>query len=248
MQVQVRLYGQLSDLSDGRELSVPVGAPRSVKDLVESVGVPHPEIALLVVDDVPVGFDHPVVGGERVAVYPPFASLDLDGVTTVWPAPIAPRFVLDVHLGTLTRRLRVLGFDSWYRSDATDTDLADVAVADRRILLTRDRGLLMRRVIVHGYCPRSDDPDEQLAEVARRYDLADDIAPLTRCARCNGALEPVDPGSVHDEVPPRTRIAFRTFARCTVCQRVYWRGAHHGALLRIIRGVSAEGGAATGMS
>jgi uncharacterized protein len=140
VRIRVRFYAELADLAGDAEVAAPFGEPRSVKDLIEALGVPHPEVALVVVDDEPVGFDHLLTGGEHVAVFPPFHGIDLDGVTTVAPPPIEPRFVLDVHLGTLTRRLRLLGFDCWYRTDADDDELAAVAVEDDRILLTRDRG------------------------------------------------------------------------------------------------------------
>jgi uncharacterized protein len=230
MHVEVRLYAALADLAGAAHVHVPVGAPRSVKDLVEAVGVPHPEVSLIVVDGSPVGFDHQVAGGERVAVYPPFRQLDLTGVTTVAPGPRPPRFVLDVHLGTLTRRLRTLGFDCWYRSDADDVELATVAVDEERILLTRDRGLLMRREITHGYCPRSDDPELQLLEVVDRYGLAPRARPFSRCVRCNGELAHAEPHEVHAEIPPRIRREHDTFTRCRDCRRVYWPGSHRSAM------------------
>lgn len=227
VRITLRAYAELVDLLDEAEVEVPVGAPRSVKDLVEAVGIPHPEIALLVVDDEPVGFDHRLTGGERVAAYPPFHDLAVEPSVSLWPDPPEPRrFVLDVHLGTLARRLRLLGFDSWYANDADDTLLARVAVTEGRILLTRDRGLLMRRSIVHGYCPRSDHPEEQAIEVARRYGLASRQAPLSRCVQCNGELEAVDKAEVVDDLPPRTRVEFDRFARCRACGQVYWPGSH----------------------
>jgi uncharacterized protein len=226
VRIRVRFYAELADLAGDAEVAAPFGEPRSVKDLIEALGVPHPEVALVVVDDEPVGFDHLLTGGEHVAVFPSFHGIDLDGVTTVAPPPIEPRFVLDVHLGTLTRRLRLLGFDCWYRTDADDDELAAVAVEDDRILLTRDRGLLMRRVITHGYCPRSDDPELQALEVIRRFDLVPSMAPLTRCVNCNGGLTPVDKAEVFDRLPPRTRAAFDDFARCDACGQVYWPGSH----------------------
>jgi uncharacterized protein len=235
VRIEVRVYGDLVDLTGEVELSVPVGRARSVKDLVESVGVPHPEIGLLVVDGDAVGFDHLVDGGARVAVCPPFHDLHLAAGQGLWPPPPDPRrFVLDVHLGTLARRLRLLGFDTWYRTEADDLELADVAVSDARILLTRDRELLMRRVIVHGYLPRSDDPDDQLAEVVRRYRLAGRTAPLTRCVPCNGELTPVPKAEVIDLVPPRTRVEHDTFVRCRSCGQVYWPGSHLGRIGRLV--------------
>ncbi len=226
MRIDVRFYGDLATLADAAAMTAPVGEPRSVKDLIESLGVPHPEVALIVVDDQPVGFDHLVVGGERIAVYPPFHELPLSGVTTVEPEPIEPRFVLDVHLGTLTRRLRLLGFDCWYRTDTDDAELARVAVDQDRILLTRDRQLLMRRAITHGYCPRSPDPDTQALEVVRRYRLGHRMTPHTRCVNCNGELVEVPKATVIDELPPATREAFDDFARCDDCGQVYWPGTH----------------------
>ena len=228
--VDIRFYADLAALAGEVEVAVPIGAPRSVKDAVESCGVPHPEVAVLLVDSQPVDFDHRVVGGERIAVFPPFRSIELSGVTTVEPAPVAPRFVLDVHLGTLTRRLRLLGFDCWYRTEADDHELAEVAVAEQRILLTRDRGLLMRRVISHGYCPRSNDPDRQALEVRRRYDLDEQLAPWTRCVPCNGLLRRVSRDEVLEQLPPRTRREFDRFSRCESCGQVYWPGSHVDAM------------------
>ena len=241
--VVIRLYADLVDLVGDEEVAVPVGAKRSVKDLIESIGVPHPEVALILVDGVPVDFDHLVHGGERVAVYPPFRRLDLDGVTTVVPPPAEPRFVADVHLGTLARRLRLLGFDTWYRSDADDEQLADVSAEEARILLTRDRGLLMRRVITHGYCPRSDDPQLQALEVIHRYELATKVSPFSRCINCNGELEPVDKEEVVDQLPPATRKEHDRFTRCRQCGQVYWPGTHKDALRDVVADLRTAGDA-----
>ena len=240
MRIDVRFYGDLADLAGEALVTAPMGEPRSVKDLIESVGVPHPEVALILVDDQPVDFDHLVVGGERVAVYPPFHELAPSSAVSVLPDPIAPRFVLDVHLGTLTRRLRLLGFDCWYRNDTEDAELAQVAVEEQRILLTRDRQLLMRRVIAHGYGPRSSDPDTQALEVIRRYDLAARIAPFSRCVNCNGEVAPVAKVDVIDELPSRTREAFDDFVRCCGCRQVYWPGSHLEAVDGFLSRVRSE--------
>lgn len=225
----LRVYAELRDFVDadaeGR-IEVPIGAPRSVKDVVESAGVPHPEVALLLVDDVSVDFAHLIRGGERIAVFPFFHALDVTQVSRVKPPAPPPRFVCDVHLGTLSRRLRLLGFDTSYRTDADDDELAAVAVGEQRILLTRDRELLMRKVITHGYCPRSDDPDVQAAEVVHRFRLAGAIEPLSRCARCNGTLHEVDKPEVLHLLPPRTRTEHDRFSQCLECGQVYWPGSH----------------------
>jgi uncharacterized protein len=241
--ITVRAYAGLVDLLGTPELTVAFGTPRSVKDLLESVGIPHVELDLIVVDGTPVGFEHRLTGGERVAAYPPFDELAdaVDG-RRVWPTPPDPRrFVLDVHLGTLTRRLRLLGFDCWYRTDADDGLLATVAEDDGRILLSRDRQLLMRRTIEHGYLPRADDPDRQLTEVIRRYDLGPRVRPMTRCVPCNGPLAPVDKAEVADDLPPGTRRTIDTFARCRDCGQVFWPGAHADAIDTILDRATLSG-------
>jgi uncharacterized protein len=236
MPTMLRFHGDLAALArlpHGEGATVATPQRRSVKDLIESCGVPHTEVAHLTVDGVPVGFGHPIVGGERVVVYPPDALPDAlpSGAASVLPSDPPRGFVCDVHLGTLARRLRLLGFDTWYANDATDVTLVEIATSGTgRVLLTRDRGLLSRRVVVHGFLPRSDDPDRQLLEVVRRFGLDRDAAPLTRCVRCNELLEPVTPGEVDEEVPPRSRRAFDRFARCRGCRQVYWPGSHLDAL------------------
>lgn len=229
--VSLRLYAELAELAGSDRHLVPVPTPRTVKDLIESVGVPHVEIALVLCDGTPVGFDHRVRGGERVSALPPLRHLGHEGAPTAAPAPPrVPRFVCDVHLGTLARRLRLLGFDTLYDNSWDDDQLAHLAAEEGRILLSRDRGLLKRRVVTHGYLPRSDDPDEQALEVLRRYRLDAELAPSTRCVPCNGRLEPVARDEVLDRIPPRTRAAIDSYARCVDCAQLYWPGSHRDAL------------------
>lgn len=231
----MQLHGSLVELARGGRHRVPGGAPRSVKDLIESLGVPHTEVAAVTVDADGVDLGDQVSGGEMVVVLPPEAPAAREVGRWLLPVPPEPRrFVLDVHLGALARRLRLLGFDSWYRTAADDHLLAEVAVAEQRILLTRDRQLLMRRVIVHGYCPRADLPDQQLTETSERYGLGARAQPLTRCARCNAALVRVPASEVDRQVPARTRRTFDRYARCEGCGQVYWPGAHLDALERIL--------------
>lgn len=199
----------------------------SVKDMIEAFGVPHPEVELIVVNGESVGFDHLVRDGDRIAVYPMFESFDVSRELKVRPSPLRTmRFVLDVHLGTLARYLRLCGFDVLYRNDYGDEALARISAGDRRILLTRDRNLLKRRIVTHGYCVRRDDPREQLAEIFRRFDLAGSATPFTRCARCNGLLQDVDKADVEHRLEPLTRKYYETFRQCADCGRVYWRGSH----------------------
>ena len=241
----VRFYAELNDFLPPARRQAPVVAPcaerASVKDLIEALGVPHPEVDLVVVDGEPVDFSYLVRDGDRIGVYPPFTTLDVTPLARVRPAPLPePRFVLDTHLGKLAAYLRMLGFDTRYRNDADDEELARVAGGEQRILLTRDLGLLKRRAVIHGYFVRETDPWRQVVEVLRRFDLFGALAPLQRCLHCNGLLAPVDKGRVLDRLPPRTRQYYDEFRLCEGCDRVYWPGSHYQRMLRSIERVRQQ--------
>jgi uncharacterized protein with PIN domain len=210
------------------------GTP-SVKDTIEALGVPHTEIDLILVDGRSVGFDHVLRGGERVAVYPMFERLDISPVIRLRPAPLrVTRFVADVHLGTLARHLRLLGFDTRWRNDLTDEAIIETARAERRIILTRDRGILRDGRVTHGYWLRATEPAAQLEEVVRALDLGAAIRPYTRCLECNGRVEPLPRRRAALLVPLQVFLAFRDFTRCEDCGRVYWPGSHQTRLERVV--------------
>lgn len=234
--VTVRFYQELNDFvapgSRGRPIDIP-RTPRTVRDLIQSLGVPHTEVDLVLVNGRSTGFDENLADGDFVSVYPVFESLDIASVTHVRPAPLRePRFVLDVHLGALARLLRMLGFDSAWDRQARDQDLARQAAADRRTLLSRDRGLLMRTAVTHGYCVRSTEPQAQAVEVVRRFDLAAASRPFTRCLRCNRQLEPLSTPPA--TVAPAVRASEARFERCPACGRTYWRGSHWRSMLHTV--------------
>lgn len=213
----------------------------SVKDMIEALGVPHAEVELILADGESVGFDHIVRDGERVAVYPMFESLDVSGELRVRSEPLrALRFVLDTHLGTLARYLRLCGLDSLYRNDYADAELAEISAAEGRVLLTRDRDVLKRRIVTRGYWVRHDRPRDQLPEVIARFDLYHALAPFTRCPRCNGLLEDVDKAAIVDRLEPLTRRHYDRFRICADCGQIYWRGSHVQRIERLIEKVGSE--------
>src|SRR4051812_21273038 len=182
--VDVRVYAELNDFfpreSRGLTLRRPVRPHQTVKDVLEATGIPHTEVDLIVVNGKAQGFTHRPAPGDRIAAYPMFESLDIGSTARLRPVPLRDtRFVVDVNLGRLARLLRLLGFDVWWTSDADDETLVDVSLAERRILLTRDRGLLKRRVVTQGVFVHSDDPQAQTVEVIRRLDLGERLAPFT---------------------------------------------------------------------
>jgi uncharacterized protein with PIN domain len=240
------VYGELGDFllwaDRGHDLVRPAPGAPTAKDVVEAIGVPHPEVDLIVVDGEPAGFGHRVAPGERIAVYPRFATIEPSHAERLVPeARPDERFVLDGHLGRLARWLRLLGVDTWYRNDAPDPELAQVSADEDRTLLTRDVGLLKRAVVRRGRWVRAIAPRAQVVEVLRRYPLGSPTAvPFSRCLACNGELVAVDKADVAGLVPPRSYEAFDDFRRCPRCGRAYWPGSHHDRLSALVDEVLEE--------
>lgn len=208
----------------------------SLGHVVESLGVPLTEVGALLVDgrETPTGYVPR--DGDTVEVRA-FAR------PQALPDGAPPRFLLDVHLGTLARRLRLLGVDTAYES----TDIGDPALASRsarecRVLLSRDRGLLRRRELFAGAYVYSHQPDEQLSEVLARF--RPQLAPWTRCTACNGALRDAGKEAVREHLAHGTERSYDVFAQCAACGRVYWRGAHHARLEAIVTKAVRESGGA----
>jgi len=236
---QFRFYEELNDfLPPGRrraDFAYSVAGTRSVKDAIEAIGVPHTEIDLILVDGKSVGFDRVLRGGERVAVYPVFERLDIAPLQHLRPRPLRdPRFVLDTHLGKLARHLRMAGFDCLYRNDYRDSELITTAVAEHRIILTRDKGLLKQRLVTHGYFVRHTESEEQLREVVRALQLDTALRPFTRCRECNAELREVPKAEVLERLPEKVRGAYERFQLCPGCGRIYWEGTHYARLRRLL--------------
>ena len=214
-----------------------------VKDIIESFGVPHTEVELIVANGESVPFSYVVRDGDRIAIYPMFESFDITPELKVRREVLRePRFVLDVHLGRLAAYLRMLGFDAIYGNSASDPELVRVSAGEQRILLTRDRGLLKHGAVTHGYQVRQTDSRRQLAEVVERFDLARAMRPFTRCMACNGALAQVPKEQVRSLLPPRTAAAYEDFLQCTGCARPYWKGPHYRRMQRLVNELTLNDG------
>lgn len=208
----------------------------AIKDVIEAIGVPHTEVDLILVDGESVDFSYPLVDGARVSVYPMFEALDITPLLRVRPRPLrTSRFLLDAHLGGLARYLRLLGFDTWYRNDYDDAELARICQSERRILLTRDRGLLKRGAVTRGYYVRETQPLRQTREVLRRFDLYRVARPFRRCLHCNGEIKAVNKQEILDRLEPKTDRYFNHFWRCEDCQRIYWHGSHYERMQRQVQ-------------
>lgn len=238
-EVVFRFYAELNDFLPRERRQVEFWLPYTprvtVKHLIESLGVPHTEVDLILVNGEPAGFDYQVENGDRVSVYPVFETFNIASLSRLHPQPLRnPCFVLDAHLGRLAAYLRMLGFDTLYRNDFSDESLATISVNEGRILLTRDRGLLKRKEISRGYCVRSTEPLEQAGEILHRFDLSGNLHPFSRCMRCNGLLRNAPKTEVALFLQLRTSQYFDEFYRCESCGQVYWKGSHYLRMLKII--------------
>jgi uncharacterized protein len=237
-----RLYGSLNDFLPAHRRQVrfrhAFKGGVSVKDMIESLGAPHTEVDLILVNGRPVDFSYLVAAGDDFAVYPAFHSVDISPLIHLIPPPPQPaRFVLDAHLGRLAAYLRLLGFDALYRNDFPDEELAAISSSQERILLTRDRGLLKRREVQHGYCLRTTVSRRQIIEVITYYRLFRQLAPFTHCVHCNGLLSPVPKEDVAERLLPHTRENYHDFHVCAGCGQIYWQGSHAVALHRLLADV-----------
>jgi uncharacterized protein len=232
--VRVRLAEPLRFfLAVGRrhgEVDVVAGSASSLLHIVESLGVPRTEIGELRIAGRVASPDERPRDGDLVEVSPVLRPQRVPD----------PRFVVDVHLGTLARRMRLLGIDVAYRNDASDPELAAQAAAEGRILLTKDRGLLRRRAVPVGAYVRGSRPADQLRDVLERFDPP--LAPWTRCPACNGVLEAVPEHVVRHRLEEGTRRSYHDFSRCVDCGRPYWRGAHAQRLEAIVAEAMADRG------
>jgi uncharacterized protein with PIN domain/sulfur carrier protein ThiS len=227
-----RFYEELNDFlapqRRRREFELRCAEAATVKNAIESVGVPHTEVELILVDGESVDFAHRVCEGDRISVYPVFEAFDVSPLLRLRPAPLRhPRFIADAQLGGLARLLRMLGFDTLFDNHAVDADIRSRAAAEHRIILTRDRQLLICRDVTHGCYVHALQPPQQLREVVERLQLAGQSAPFTRCLCCNEPLQPVDKLQVLERLPPAVAAGQEAFKRCPVCERVYWPGDHY---------------------
>jgi uncharacterized protein with PIN domain len=220
---------------------------RSVKDLIESIGVPHTEVDVIIVNDKSVDFSYLVQHGGHIDVFPAMNSSDIEQLSVSPlthnqpPTLQPPRFVLDVHLGRLAGYLRMLGFDCLYRNDYDDPELAAISADENRILLTCDRRLLMRKQVEYGYFVHARQPKQQLQEVLSHFALYDQVQPFGRCMHCNGRILTVAKNDIEEQLLEKTKKYHDEFFRCDSCQKIYWEGSHYDRMKTMIDDISSAG-------
>jgi uncharacterized protein with PIN domain/sulfur carrier protein ThiS len=208
----------------------------SVKDLIESLGIPHTEIDLILVNGKSVGFKYKIKDGDDISVYPVFESFDILDVQHLRPRPLRkPKFVADVHLGRLTKYLRMMGLDVLYKNNFNDDEIVQLSLKEKRAILTKDRGILKRNEVTHGYFVRSTKLEEQVKEVLKRFDLQKEIKEFSRCIECNELLKLVKKEEVINHLPPKVSHSQNEFYICPACNKIYWKGTHYQRMLSFIK-------------
>ena len=138
-----------------------------------------------------------------------------------------PKFLADENVGKLGRWLRILGYDVAYQSPALDAQLALKALRENRVILTRDREFVERRMVERYLLLTSQDPIEQLKQVIQTFGLKlDRNSFFTRCLDCNTAIESVPKAEVQSVVPEYVYRTQDQFHRCPTCNKLFWAGSH----------------------
>lgn len=201
----------------------------TLKNAIEALGVPHTEVGAITVNGEPATLQRAVRDGDAIDV----AAYRYDG-----SQPLA--FLADAHLGGLARFLRMLGFDTLHDQRWPDAQIRRIAHEDSRILLSRDRGLLMCREVARGCYVRAIRVEAQLAEVASRYGLSDEARPFTLCLCCNVALENLPKRAAAGRVPDRVLELYERFTHCSACGRIYWPGTHYERMSKALQSVRQQ--------
>jgi len=242
-QVWFRFYEELNDFLPSFKRKIQFaysfkGNP-SVKDAIEALGVPHVEVDMIIANGKPVDFSYNIKSEDKISVYPVFESLDLSNVSPLREKPLRLiKFIMDVHLGRLSKYLRLCGFDTFFDTGLNDVEIIDLSLKEHRIILTRDRGLLKNKRVTHGYWIRSSNPVGQIKEVLQRFDLKNSLNPFIRCLECNGMIEDVNKDEIKDRLPQKTKDFYTEFRRCKVCGNIYWEGSHYERMKKFILTIS----------
>ena len=147
------------------------------------------------------------------------------------------KFIVDHNVAKLARWLRMMGYDATVFDQPDDWQMIRTALAENRIIITKDTGVVKRRVITSGklraLLVSSDEPEKQIQQVIETFQL-DSSKPLSLCLECNIPLVVVNREDIKDRVPPYVYQTKSQFVECPVCHRVYWQGTHWAAMTRTL--------------
>lgn len=225
-----RFHGNLNDFLANHHrneaIEVSFNGRPSVKDVIESLGVPHVEVDEIRVNGIVL---------QSKSLLPDRCWVEAFPIQQPVSGNNEHRFVVDVHLGKLAKALRILGFDTYYRNDLNSKEIVSLAQYEHRIVLTRSIPLLKHKLIEYGYWLRSEYPSVQLEEVILRFGLEQECKPFRRCLECNGIIRAVPKGNIIHLLEPRTVRYFNEFFQCSNCGKVYWKGSHFDRMQGLIK-------------
>lgn len=208
------------------EIIYPLEQKTSIKHIIESLGVPHTEIGKIIAEDNEVNFNYIPVNSQKVTLLPIIPPFDVTKPSLLRPEPLQQiSFVVDVNVGKLALLLRMLGLDAEYSPKFLDKDI--LSFCEKRIVLSKDIGLLECKQIIFGRHVRSVYPDDQLVEIIKFFGINGPFKFFTRCLRCNKKLVPVNKKDILHRLEPKTKKYFDRFKICPQCRRIYWQGSHH---------------------
>lgn len=243
--IYFRCYAELNDFLPERhkyrQFQYGLKTPITVREAIESLGIPFSEIDLILVNGQTVSPGHQLGENDYISVYPTFETLDISSLKVSHKPPLRiTRFILDAHLGKLAKYLRMLGFDTLFRNDFEDSEIIDISVREKRIILTRDKHLLNAKKISHGYYVRSTEKHAQLREVVQKFDLYSQFKSFSRCMSCNTELTPKKKSEISDKVPTDVIQNFEEFYYCPSCKKVFWKGSHFKRMESYIHQLASE--------
>lgn len=243
----IRFYEELNDFLPGEKRKIRFqhqffGNP-SIKDLIGSLGVPHTEIDLILVNGKSVDFSYIVQDKDDISVYPIFQSFDISSIQQLREISLNQqlksiyniKFIVDCHLGNLAKYMRLLGIDTFYKNNIQEKEIINIAINDQRIILTKNKNLLKRNEIINGYWMRNENVESQIKEVIQRFKLQKEIKYFSRCLICNSKLKFIEKEKIINRIPSRVKEWCNEFYYCENCDKIYWKGSHYNKMLMTIK-------------
>jgi len=234
-----RFYEELNDFlpvhRQKTDFEIDFIGKRSIKDMIEALGIPHTEVDLILINGKSVDFNYILNAEDRVSVYPVFESLNIENVTHLRKIPLrSTKFIANVNLGDITNYLRLLGLDVYHDPSLSSQEIIKISKNENRIILTKSRKLLKFKEVTHGIFIRPGKTEEQVKRIIDSLDIKNQIKPFSRCLRCNNLLEKIPKENILDRIPPRAKEFYNEYTHCTSCDRIYWKGTHYIKMQNVI--------------
>ena len=228
--ITIRCFAELNDFLPAekrqKSFSLSVKEPVTISEVIQMLGIPLSEVDLVTVNSKPVSRSYKLLDKDIMSVYPTFETFDITGIKTTRQPIRVSKFILDAHLGKLSRYLRMLGFDTLYKNDYGDDEIIAIAEEQNRIILTRDKLLLRSPQVSHGYFIRATEKHEQLIEVVKKFDLYSQFKSFTRCMTCNNPLVSISKETIRNRLDENIVNSFDEFYHCSLCDKIFWKGSH----------------------